>query len=120
MSFEPGAIDVRTVAARLRACYVVDRHDWRWGGCAYGALARLSAHGRDFTSSDSATRAWLLVGVGPELRWSPLPRFGLGVSAQLLASPQNQSFAVHGLSGAAYRSDRFVGWLGADLSVQLW
>jgi hypothetical protein len=120
VDFSPGAVRIRTLAARLRGCYVFERAAFRAGGCLFGVLASLNGEGQGFSNTESTQRTWLLLGLGPELRWLPGSRVSVGVSAQLLGSAQTQSFAIRGLPGAAYRSDRWVSWLGLDLGVQLW
>jgi hypothetical protein len=120
VDFSPGAVRIRTLAARLRGCYVFERAPFRAGGCLFGVLSSLRGEGQGFSNTESTQRTWLLLGLGPELRWLPGSRFSLGVSAQLLGSAQAQSFAIHGLAGEAYRTDRWVSWLGLDLAAQLW
>ena len=120
LDFAPGAVTIHTLGARLGACYVTQRSEWRFGGCLHGVLASLRGQGQAFTSNTTAHRLWYLVGLGPELRWAPSPRLSLGISAQLLLSPEEQTFAIRGIPGAAYHSDRWVEWLGADLSARIW
>jgi hypothetical protein len=120
VSFSPGSVSLQTLGARVHGCYVVGVQDLRLGGCLFGALATLRGHAEAFTSNFSARRAWLLFGAGPELRWAVLPKLSLGVSGQVLAAPLQQSFSIQNLPGNAYRTDRWLGWLGADLSIQLW
>jgi len=120
VDFSPGSVTLQTLAARAHACYVIGLPDLRLGGCLFGALASLRGRGEAFTSNSSARRTWLLLGAGPELRWAVLSKLSLGVSGQVLAAPFEQSFSVQHLPGSAFRTDRWLGWLGADLSVQLW
>jgi hypothetical protein len=120
VSFSPGSVTLQTLAARAHGCYVVGLQELRLGGCLFGVLAGLRGHARDFTSNSSARRGWLLFGAGPELRWAVLPKLSIGLSAQLLAAPFQESFSIQNLPGSAYRTDRWLGWLGADLSIQLW
>ena len=49
-----------------------------------------------------------------------LPKLSLGISGQLLASTHEQSFSIRGLPGMSYGTDAWAGWLGGDVSVQLW
>ncbi len=116
----PGAVSIETIAGRAHGCYVLALSQWRLGGCLYSVLAFLHGRAQDFTSNDSANRAWLLLGAGPELRWAVLPKLSLGISSQFLASTHRQSFSIHGSPGTIYETDGWVGWLGGDVSVQLW
>jgi hypothetical protein len=118
--FAPGSVTLQTLAARAHGCYVVGLQDLRLGGCLFGALASLRGHAQEFTSNSSARRGWLLFGAGPELRWAVLPKLSVGLSGQVLAAPFQESFSIQHLPGSAYRTDRWLGWLGADLSVQIW
>jgi hypothetical protein len=120
VSFAPGSVSLETLAVRGHGCYVVGLPDLRLGGCVLGALATLRGHAEEFSSNFSAARGWLLFGVGPELRWAALPKLSLGLSGQVLAAPFQQSFSIQNLPGSAFRTDRWLGWLGADLSIQLW
>ena len=113
-------MSIRSLALRAHGCYVLGAGPLRAGGCLFSVLSTLRGQGRDFTSSDSARRTWLLLGAGPELRWAPWARLSFGISGQLLVSPARQSFAIRGLPGPAYRTDRWVPWVGADLSLRLW
>lgn len=120
VSFSPGSVSVQTLAARAHGCYVIGLQDLRLGGCLVGAVATLRGHAEQFTSNSTAERGWLLFGAGPELRWALLPKLSIGLSGQVLAAPFQQSFSIHNLPGSAYRTDHWLGWLGADLSVQVW
>ena len=120
IEFAPGSITVQTLAGRAHGCYVFTWPNWRLGGCLRGVLALLHGQAQDFSQNESATRPWLLLGAGPELRWAVLPRLSLGLSAQFLASTHAQSFSIRGLPGISYGTDGWVGWLGGDVGVQLW
>jgi hypothetical protein len=120
VDFSPGSVTLLTFGGRAHGCYVFRVNELGFGGCLFGVFASLRGRGQAFTSNESASRPWFLVGAGPELRWSLLPRLSLGVSGLALASPFRESFSIQNLSGNAYRSDRWLAWLGADLSVQLW
>src|SRR5882724_1632802 len=93
-TYAPGSVAIAAWGGRARACYAFTARDVRVGGCAVGLLSRLHGQGRGFADDLSASRLWLLVGLGPELRWAMSPAFGLGVSAQFLVSPFEQSFSV--------------------------
>ncbi|HEY1534275.1 MAG TPA: hypothetical protein VGF76_09655 [Polyangiaceae bacterium] len=120
VDFAPGSVTLQTLAARAHSCYVIGLQELRLGGCVFGALATLRGRAQEFSSNSSARRSWLLFGAGPELRWAVLSRLSLGLSGQVLAAPFQESFSIQNLPGSAYRSDRWLGWLGADLSVQIW
>jgi hypothetical protein len=120
VDFAPGQITLQTVAARAQGCYALGGRELRLNGCAVGLLGSLRGQARDFSDDGSARRTWLLLGLGPELRWFPSGALNLGISGQLLASAGRQTFSVSGLQGPAYRTDELLGWLGADLSVRIW
>jgi hypothetical protein len=118
--FAPGQITLQTLAARAQGCYALGGRELRVNGCAVALLGSLRGQAQNFSDDGSARRAWLLLGLGPELRWFPSGALSLGISGQLLASVGRQSFSVSGLQGPAYRTDELLGWLGADLSVRIW
>jgi hypothetical protein len=120
VDFSPGSVTLQTLGARAHGCYVVRVNELGFGGCLFGVLASLHGRGDSFTSNVSASRPWFLIGAGPELRWSLLPRLSLGVSGQALVSPFRESFSIQNLPGNAYRTDRWLAWLGVDLSARLW
>jgi hypothetical protein len=120
VSFGPGEIVVQTLAARAHGCYALSGRELRLSGCAVGLLATLRGQAERFTNNDSQRRTWLLLGVGPELRWFPARALSVGISGQLLASLGRQSFSIAGLPGKAYRTDAVVGWVGADVGVRIW
>jgi len=120
LAYAPGAIAIQSWGGRARACYALAARDVRFGGCAVGMLSRLHGQGRGFVDDVSAHRPWLLVGLGPELRWAMAPALSLGLSAQFLVSPFDESFSVEQRPGPAYRTDRVSGWLGLDLGIRVW
>ena len=120
LSFEPGTVNLSTWGARARGCALLGLARFDAGGCASVLLVSLHGEGQGFSSSESASRAWWLLGAGPELRWPRNSRIAVAFSAQLLLTPHRESFAVRGLPGAAYRSDRFGGWLGLELDARIW
>jgi hypothetical protein len=120
VAFAPGEIAVQTLAARTQGCYALSGRELRVSGCATGMLATLRGQAEHFTVNGSERRTWLLLGLGPELRWFPTRGLSLGISGQLLASAGRPSFSIRGLQGTAYRTDALVGWLGADAAVRIW
>jgi hypothetical protein len=120
VAFAPGEIAVQTLAARTQGCYALSGRELRVSGCAAGILATLRGQAEHFTVNGSERRTWLLLGLGPELRWFPTRALSLGISGQLLVSAGRPSFSIRGLPGAAYRTDPLVEWLGADAAVRIW
>jgi len=121
LAYAPGVVAIQSWGGRARACYALAARDvLRFGGCAVGILSRLHGQGRGFVDDASAHRPWLLVGLGPELRWAMASELSLGLSAQFLVSPFDESFSVEQRPGAAYRTDRVSGWLGLDLGLRVW
>ena len=122
LSFEPGSVSLSLWGARAHGCALFGLAGFDAGACASAMLVSLSGEGQGFSSTESARRAWWLLGLGPELRWRPTThsRIAVAFSGQLLLTPHRESFAVRGLPGTAYRSDRLGGWLGLGLDVRIW
>jgi hypothetical protein len=118
--FAPGDIAVQTWAARAQSCYAFSGRELRLAGCAAALLSTLRGEGEHFSDNGSQRRAWLLLGFGPELRWFPTRALSIGMSGQLSTSAGRQTFVVAGVPGSAYRTEQWVGWLGADIGVRIW
>jgi hypothetical protein len=120
--FESGTVTVRVWGARLRGCVAVAHEPgYRLSGCGSLVLASLTGEGEGYDDGGKATIApWWLAGVGPDFRWFFAARWALGVSGSVLFSPFRESFTIGGLVRPAYETRPVLGWLGADLAVQIW
>jgi hypothetical protein len=92
-------------------------------GCGLGLLASLRGEASGFSSEPrSRRRPWWLAGAGPEIRFFASDVLALGVSGAVLVTGHTESFSIEGLEdrGAAYETDRWVGWIGLDVGVKIW
>jgi hypothetical protein len=122
VQYGPGSVLLNVWGGRLRACYRVPLVEPRFllGACALGAVAALQGEGRGFTVDASKRRPWWLAGGGPEFRWSFAPRLALGANVQTLVTLHREGFTVQGLDAEGYTTDRVLGWVGFDVSLQIW
>jgi hypothetical protein len=117
-----GAVKLRVFGGRLRGCYALAT--WpsgRWAGCALGAVAALRGEGTGFTNAGSTTRPWFLGGLETDVELRLSSRVRLGIIGGGAATPHTESFSIGGGEvGEVYRTDKVVGWVGAELRWLIW
>lgn len=120
-AFDEGEVDVTLVAARLRACGVLDNEGAaRLGACAVGAAGRLRGQGRGYASGDgAATLTWAAAGGGIEASRALGRRWRAGLSADALVPLRKSTFSITN-RGIAFQSSPVSVMLEASLGVVLW
>jgi hypothetical protein len=120
-AFDAGEVDVTLLAARLRACGVLDNEGAvRLGACAAGAAGRLRGEGRGYAFADGvATLTWAAAGGGIEASRALGRRWRAGLSADALVPLRKSTFSITN-RGVAFQSSPVSVMLEASFGVVLW
>jgi hypothetical protein len=121
MSIEPGALLVQQWGGRLKGCGALIHRNGRGrlSLCALGTLAELRASSRGLWVNTALRRALWTFGAGPEAEVPLLARLAVGLQAFALFSPHSEAFEIAGVD-TRFETNRFSGWVGADLRLRIW
>jgi hypothetical protein len=94
---------VGLVVVAAYACGFLGSRAWSVGLCGSVEPGVMTGQGRDVPSSQSPSVAWVGLGLGPRLRWSPIRRVGLVAGLEGVAVVHRPLFVIEN-EGEVYRA----------------